>query len=101
MQKSFDRSTWIEDKEREREREGLERQSDAVRVRELFPFKAKALKRLVAYGIGEGTLFEYARCREEIAFYPIIVMVGVANDAKNLHPRKLYFTSDEVQLLEA
>lgn len=101
MQSTFDRTLWNEDREQEMQRDRLDRESDPQLVRKLFPFKAKAIKRLVAYNIAEGHIFEFARPRDEMAFYPIIAMAGIAGDPTCLHPRKIYLSSDEAQLLEA
>ena len=100
MQMTFDRSKWIEDDEKDKERDTLDQRTSPVIARTLFPFQARAKKRLIAYGLAEGEQFLYARCRMTPQFYPIEVMIGIAGDQKHAHPRKLYASSEEVQLLE-
>ena len=101
MQTTFDRSKWYEDHLAEKRRDELDQKTDPAAVRQLFPFKARAKKKLMAYGILEGTVFEYARTKMVANFYPIEIMVGIAGDTSNHIPRKLCVSSDEVQLIEA
>ena len=100
MQTTFDRSKWVDDDVKDKERDALDQRTSPVVARELFPFRARAKKRLAAYGLAEGEVFLYARCRMTPQFYPIEVMIGIAGDPKHGHPRKLYASSDEIQLLE-
>ena len=100
MQTSFDRTTWKEDPQIDAACGALTQRSAPNDVRAIFPYSARATRRLVAYQIPEGEVFRYARCRHEMAFYPIVVVVGIAGDPMHSHVRTLYLSSDEVELFE-
>ena len=68
----------------------------------MFPYKGIARKRLVPYGIPEGSVLPYIRVKHEPSLYPFIGMIGVAGapDWGNM-PRRLILDSSEVQVIEA
>jgi hypothetical protein len=100
MHTTFDRTKWVENDLAEQQRDHVNRETTPATARALYPFKARARKRLVAYGLAEGQVFRYARCRLTPQFYPIEVMIGIADDTAGTHPRRLYGSSDEIELLE-
>ena len=100
MQTTFDRTKWVENDLAELQRDNVNRTTTPAVARELYPFRARAKKRLVAYGLPDGQVFQYARCRLSPQFYPIEVMIGIADDTAGQHPRRLYASSDEIELLE-
>lgn len=97
MLTTFDRSFWVENPEDVKLRENFDTHSDPAVVRKQYPLMARAKKRLIAYGIEEGTTFKYARTRNDPNFYPIEALLGVGDGP---HVRRVYLASEEVLLLE-
>lgn len=101
MLTSYLRDDWKEDPMVEQAILSIGLTTTEQTLRTLFPYRAIARKRLLAYGVPEGALLGYARARHAPAFYPILVMVGVTGEFKYAqHPRCIYVTSEEVQLVE-
>lgn len=70
-------------------------------IRKLFPFKGIAKKRLIPYGIPEGSVLEYIRVKHEPSLYPFVGLIGVAGDTQwGTSPRRLILDSTELQLVE-
>jgi hypothetical protein len=102
MLTTYKRDEWKENPEEEKAIDLLTFQATADEVRKLFPFRVLAKKRLLAYGIPEGELLSYARARHEPQHYPILAIIGLAGETKyGNHPRKIYLSSEEAQLVEA
>ncbi len=71
-------------------------------LRAVFPFRGIALKRLVPYGIPEGSVLEYVRVKHEPSLYPFIGLIGVPGQMEwGNYPRRLILDSLEIQVVEA
>ena len=100
MLTSYLRDDWKEDPQVEHAIANIGLTTSEQTLRTLFPYRAIAKKRLLAYGVPEGALLGYARARHAPAFYPILCMIGVTGEFKySAHPRCIYTSSDEVQLV--
>lgn len=70
-------------------------------LRALFPFRGIAKKRLLPYGIPEGTVLEYIRVKHEPSLYPFVGIIGVAGETQwGNYPRRLILDSTELQVVE-
>lgn len=70
-------------------------------VRALFPYRGIVRKRLLPYGIPEGSILEFVRVKHEPSLYPFIGIIGVAGDTQwSNYPRRLIMDSNELQLVE-
>lgn len=102
MLTSFDRTTWKEDPTEEHARDQMNLTTPEAELRKHFPYKGVVKMNLRAYGIPKGAVLNYVRTRQELGFYPMQAIIGVQGETQwGVHPRRLYISSDEVQLVEA
>jgi hypothetical protein len=103
MLTTYNKETWTEDPDMERRIMALidARTSDAE-LRKMFPFKGIAKKRLIPYGIPEGSVIPYVLVKHEVSLYPMVGAIGVGGHKEwSNGPRRLILDSNEIQLVEA
>lgn len=97
MQKTFNRSDWVEDKADAAARVLLTGHDGADIIRRYYPFRAKVLTLTTsAYGVNAGDTFEFART----VMYPAMMPVECIAITEDKCVRRMYFRSGEVQLYE-
>ena len=104
MLTTFKRDEWVEPYDIDRTIEDIRLKGEPTpdELRKIFPFRGIALKRLLPYGIPEGTVLQYIRVKHEPSLYPIVGIIGVAGEtAWGNYPRRLILDSNELQIVEA
>lgn len=102
MLTTYNKDTWTEEPDTERRLTALiDARTPDAELRKLFPYKGIAKKRLIPYGIPEGSVLPYIMVKHEVSLYPLVGAIGVGGHNEWGGPRRLILDSSEVQLVEA